>query len=191
MQKKIVFILLLCLTSCASYKDQVLSSMEGKDKPKWASLSKTITEKKGKLYIVGYSEGRASNRISSMLRISDNNARFEIAREISNQMNFIYQNLEEGVESGGQLSRFYGTEVSKHLSHGIRQEERYWEKVRTIDEDGEAIIRLRVYSLISFKQSDLKKAIRRVINEKKQITKAIKEKIDAHMITEIDKMAQE
>jgi hypothetical protein len=187
MQKCILLVLFL-LTSCASMKDTVVSSMEDQERPKWATLSQTITTKKGKIYVVGFTEGLASDRVSALFRVSDNNARFEISREISNQMNYIYQNLEEGVQEGGQLSRFYGTEVSKYLAHGIRQEKRYWEKVRTIDENGDPVIKLRLYSLISMRESDLKKAIRETITQKREITKAIKQKIDAHMISEIDRM---
>lgn len=186
--KKLAMFLVFVMTGCASFKDETLQTMDDKERPQWATLSKTITADKGKLYAVGYTEGAASNRISALMRISDNNARFEFAREITNQMNFIYQNLEEGVSEGGQLSRFYGTEISKLMAHGIRQENRYWEKVRTFNEDGDPVIRLRIYSKVSIKQSDLKKAIREAINNKKQITKAIKEKIDNHMIAEVDKM---
>tara|TARA_Y100000768_G_C23988511_1_gene690520 strand:- start:1877 stop:2437 length:561 start_codon:yes stop_codon:yes gene_type:complete len=183
-------LLVLILTSCASHQDQVLQTMEDIERPEWATLSQTIHSKGGKLYAVGYTEGQASNRISALMRISDNNARYEFSREITNQMNFIYQNLEEGVSEGGQLSRFYGTEVSKFLAHGIRQEKRYWEKVKTFDAEGEPTIRLRIYSLISIRESDMKKAIRQAINDKKEITKAIKQKIDDHMVSEVDKMMQ-
>ena len=188
MNRFISLIVLFTLFSCASYKDTVVTTMEDKDRPSWATLSSTLVTKKGKIYVVGYTEGMASNRISSLMRISDNNARFEISREVTNQMNYIYQNLEEGVEDGGGLSRFYGTEVSKYLAHGIRQEKRYWEKVKTFDEDGDTHIKIRVYSQISMKESDLKKAIRKAINSNKEMTKAIKKKIDDHMVMEIDKM---
>jgi len=176
------------MTSCASYNESTISTMEDRERPEWATLSKTVYKKGGRLFVVGYTEGLASNRISALMRISDNNARFEVSREITNQMNYIYQNLEEGVGDGGQLSRFYGTEVSKHLSNGIRQERRFWEKVKVYDENGDPLIRTRVYSLISMKESDLRKAIRNTIFEKREITKAIKEKIDSHMISEVDKM---
>jgi hypothetical protein len=120
--KKIItnFILTMLFTSCASLTDQVLTTMDDSERPAWATLATTVSAKNGRVYSVGYTEGMASNRVSALMRVSDNNARFEISREITNQMNFIYQNLEEGVEEGGQLSRFYGTEVSKYMAHGIR-----------------------------------------------------------------------
>ena len=186
--KTFMMLLSLMLIGCASYKESTVSTMEDKERPEWASLSKTVFQKGGQIFVVGYTEGLASNRISALMRISDNNARFEVSREITNQMNFIYQNLEEGVSDGGQLSRFYGTEVSKHLSSGIRQEKHFWEKVKVYDENGDPLLRVRVYSLISMRESDLRKAIRETIFEKREITKAIKEKIDAHMISEVDKM---
>lgn len=181
--------LLFLLASCAtSYKDEVVAQMEDNERPAWATLSKTMSIKNGKIFVVGYTEGRASNRISSLLRVADNNARFEISREITNQMNYIYQNLEEGLEDDAGLSRFYGTEVSRFLANGIRQEHRYWEKVRIFDDEGQPVIKLRVYSQISMKKSDLKKAIRRAINEKSQLDKSVKQRIDDHMAQEVDRM---
>lgn len=186
--RMILLVIIAICTNCASYQESTISTMEGMDRPEWATLSKTVYKKSGRLFIVGYTEGLASNRISALMRISDNNARFEVSREITNQMNYIYQNLEEGVGEGGQLSRFYGTEISKHLSSGIRQERRFWEKVRVMDENGDPIFRTRTYSLISMRETDLRKAIRDTIYEKREITKAIKEKIDAHMVSEVDRM---
>lgn len=189
--KILMLLLTLVFASCATtYKDEVVATMEDSDRPKWATLSSTLTAKKGKIYVVGYTEGLASNRISSLVRVADNNARFEIAREITNQMNYIYQNLEEGLSDDGGMSRFYGTEVSRFLANGIRQEKRYWEKVRTYDEDGQPVIKIRVYSQISMKKIELKKAVRRAIAENNQLNKAIKDRIDDHMVAEVDKMQE-
>lgn len=189
---KVFFLMTMTLVfmSCSttSYQDEVIQTMENREHPEWATLSQTYFTKDGKIFFVGYTEGASSNRISAMLRISDNNARLEFAREITNQMNFIFQNIEEGIGEGGQLTRFYGTEVSKFLAHGIRQEKRFWEKVKYRDEDGDLVIKTRIYSLVSMRESELKKAIRESINANNEITKAVKDKIDAHMVSEIDKM---
>lgn len=185
MFKKLLIVLVLA-TGCSSLKDKVLTRMDDLDKrPRWATLSKTMFKKDGKIYSVGFTEALSGARISALARIGDNNARFEIARTIVDETNFIFQNMEEGVEEGGQLSRFYGNEISKYVSHGMRQEERYWEKVRTFDENGEPLIRLRMFSLVSIKEGQLRKAIRDTLQKENGISAEMKRAIDNHITAQI------
>ena len=84
----------------------------------------------------------------------------------------------------------YASEISKHMAHGIRQEKRYWEKVQTFDSEGERVVKLRLYSLASIKESDIKRAISEVISKDSKLDPQIKEQINGHISREIEKLGQ-
>ncbi len=165
--------------------------MDGKDeKPKWATLSQTMFKKSGRIYALGFVDLPVDSRLSAAMKISDNNARYEVSREVQDDMAFIFQNVQEDIADSGQLTRFYGTEVSKNLLSGVKTEKRYWEKMQTFDENGDKSFRLRVYSLVSIKEGDLKKAIKRALDKGKGISPEIKKKIDDHMAREIQRLGE-
>lgn len=174
------------LSNCSSYKEKVISRIDNRtEKPKWASLETSMYVENQRVYAVGISEGSIDSRISALSRIADNNARFEISRTITNEASFIFQNIEEGTLYNEDLSRFYGNELTKYVSHGVRQEKRYWEKIETINSFGEKVFNTKVYSLVSIKESDLKKAIRNALNKERKITTKIKNAIDDHITKQI------
>jgi hypothetical protein len=181
-----LLLLIIFVTSCSSISEKVISRMDNVDeKPSWATLSKTMFVKEGKVFSVGLTEANAGSRVSALSRVADNNARFELSRTIIDESSFIFQNMEEGAEEGGQLSRFYGNELSKHVSHGVRQEKRYWEKIQTFDEHGDKVFRIKLFSLVSIKESDLKKAVKRALNKEQGISPKMKEAIDNHITSQI------
>ena len=177
----LAFVIIVSLTSCSHYKEKVVQSMDNTDRPSWASLAKTHFKKDGKIYFVGFTENKGNARISSVIKISDNLARHEIAKVVANNMNYIYQNAEEGIDTGGEFTRFYGSEVSGYLAQDIYTEERYWEKVVVPKDENEKELRVRAYSLVSVKQTDLKKALREVMNKDKSLSPQLRQQIDLHM----------
>ncbi len=179
----------LSLPGCSSIGEKVLVRMDGEsERPSWATLSKTTFTKEGKIMVVGYAEVPADAQIGAAMKLSDNNARFEISRRITNDMGFIFQNLKEGVLNGGDLSRFYGMEISKVLSSGTVTEKRYWEKVQTFDSYGEKLYKLRLFSLVSIKGSTLRKAIAKANAKQNDISPELKKEITEHLQTEIRKL---
>ena len=192
--KNVIFLLslifLMTLTpSCSSLGEKVLVRMDGiSDKPDWATLSKTTFTRDGNIMVVGYAEVPADAQISAAMKLSDNNARFEISRRITNDMGFIFQNRKEGITDGGELSRFYGMEISKTLSSDTVTEKRYWEKVETFDSYGEKVYKLRLYSLVSIKSGSLRKAVSRANAKQNEISPELKKEITDHLQTEIRKL---
>ena len=191
--KTLLIILVIVLgASCSTvFQERVLvRSDDLSERPSWAQVGVTNFVKEGRLFVVGLAEHDVNSRIPAVARIADNNARFEISRMITNDLAFIFQNMEEGVGEGGDLSRMYASEISKHMAHGIRQEKRYWEKVQTFDSEGERVVKLRVYSLASIKESDIKRAISEVISKDSKLDPQIKEQINGHISREIEKLGQ-
>ncbi len=158
--------------------------MDGISRPDWATQEKAVTVKDGKLYILGFQELPVDAKVSAGYRLSDNASRTELSKMIQNQFSSIMQNLEEGVSDDGNLTRFYSSEVSKNSIRDLRITNRYWEKVQTIDSDGEEIFRLRVYSLGEIPEAKLKKMIRESL-EKNRIDPEVKKQVLGHFESEI------
>ncbi len=189
MFKIALFLFTFVFTACSSIGERVLVRMDDvSSRPEWATLSKTTFPKEGKIMVVGYAEVPADARISAAVKLADNNARFEVSRMITNDMGFIFQNLKEGVLDGGDLSRFYGMEISKTLASDTVTEKRYWEKVETFDSYGEKVYKLRLYSLISIKSSTLRRAIAKANAKQNDITPELKKEITDHLQSEIRKL---
>lgn len=182
MKQVLFFVLLFAFISCAtSYREEVISRVDDLDeKPKWASITKTMYSKGGKVYIVGLSSGPVDSRFSALGRIADNNARFELSRFIKNEMGFVFQNVEEGKFEGADATYFYGTELSEVVAHGVNVDSRYYEKILTIDHTGEKKITIFMYSLLSIKESTLKRMVQSSIRKGNKLNEKIKEKVIDH-----------
>ncbi|POB13866.1 hypothetical protein [Halobacteriovorax sp. DA5] len=181
MKLPILAIALFGLFSCSSMKEKVIERIDGLDeKPSWATISKPTYSKDGKFYAVGISEGAGNASISALGRISDNNAKTELTRIVSNQIGVVLQNVEEGTD-GANLSRFIGTEKSTLISRKIIPEKRYWEKVQIPDNSGEDQLKVRMYSLVSIDEPLLRKMIQESLNQNKEISKELKQKVDSQL----------
>jgi hypothetical protein len=185
-------ILLLQLISCASsgFKETVVKTMDDKDRPSWASFEKVMYENDGKVYIVGIAEASENARLQGLSKIADNNARYEISRFINNEMGFIFQNAEEGLDQGSELSHFFGTEISKVMAHGIKTESRYYEKVLIQKPNEEPEVRTKMYSLTSIEQHTLKKLIKQSIQKQNNLSAELKAKVLDHLNSKIDTLEE-
>jgi hypothetical protein len=160
--------------------------MDGKGKPNWANQERAVELKEGKLKILGFQELDGDAKISSGYRLSDNVARGELSKMIKTQFSGILQNLEEGVDGSGNLSRYYSSEVSKTMIHDLQISSRYWEKVQTFNNDGETLIKLRVYSLAEIPELKFKKLLRETL-EKEKAGPEVKAQVLEHFESEIKK----
>lgn len=184
------FTALLALTlfaSCSSLSEKTISRMDGESKPSWATQEKALTVDNGKMHILGFTELDADAKVSAAFRMSDSQARGELSKMVENQFSSIFQNLEEGVNDEGTLSRYYASEVSKNMLRELKISKRYWEKVQAIDRDGAPTYRLRVYSLAEIPESHYKKLVREKIAQEK-IDPEVKKQVLNHFESEIKQL---
>lgn len=174
----------LVFVSCSSTGERTIASMDGNNRPSWATQEKALTVKDGKVLILGFKELEADAKISAAFRLSDNAARADLSKIINTQFSTILQNLEEGVGDEGELVRAYSSEVSKLSVRELRVTSRYWEKVQSIDRDGEPTFRLRVYSLAEIPEAKLKKLVREALS-KDAIPPEVKKQVLDHFEGEI------
>jgi hypothetical protein len=179
---------MLVLQACSStppvkgyIDDEVLATANNKSQPDWADETKPFYVQNGKVYSVGVTTLRGSDRPEAGGRIAENNARANFSKSIENRMEFIFQNSEENAEVDSSQAQFIGSEVSSLTSHSMTLEGHWWKRYAQSDEDGSRRLFYKVYSLISMPESELKKAIDSAINHKvedKKISQSFKEKVD-------------
>lgn len=163
-----LLIIMVSLVSCGSadysnYKDVIISRMDQmEERPKWATMDQSSFEKDRKIYFTGYSEAGAGARTSIMFKISDSNARVNISKTVNVFVSNMFQNSTEGEDGDSNFIRNYTEEETKSLLNNIKIERRYWEKVKTIDNSGDEVFRLRCYSLASIEKEKLRRLISQV-----------------------------
>ena len=184
---KFLYLMILILgVSCSSTKERTLSSMDDKPRPSWASQEKAFQLKDGKLRILGFTEVDGNAKVSAAFRLSDNSARAELSKMLQTQFQDFFQNVEEGLDDSGSLTRYYSSEISKNKFSELQIPSRYWEKIQTLNNDGENIIRLRVYSLAEIPELKFKKLLRDIV-EKGKTGPEVKAQVLDHFEAEIKK----
>lgn len=167
MKQLIVFSLAVFLfQACSSaptvkgyQKDEVLSTLNGKDQPDWADESNPFVVRSGKVYSVGVTTLRGSDRPEAGFRIAESNARANFAKTIENRMEFIFQNSEENAAMDSTQARYIGSEVSSLTSHSMRIEGYWYKRYAESQDDGSRQILYKIYSLVTMPEDDLKKAV--------------------------------
>lgn len=147
MKNLILLTLTLTLAACSSSRYKVVESLNDKDTPSWASLGKTTWKKDGKVYAVGVAEGVEPDRVTGLLRISDNNAKGEITRLIATEVGVDFKNIEAGLRGEGSFS-FIGSEKSMVSIQELGPEDRHFDKLQLKDNEN-APIKIYSYSLFA------------------------------------------
>jgi hypothetical protein len=163
-------------------KDETLSTVNDSRQPDWADETKPFVIRSGKVYSIGVTTLRGSDRPEAGSRIAENNARANFSKAIENRMEFVFQNAEEGTDSdSGANARFIGSEISSLTSHSMTVEGHWWKRYAQSQEDGSRRIYYKVYSMIAMPESDLKKAIDAAINKvgDKKLSQSFQSKVDS------------
>ncbi len=187
MNKKLFIVPAILLASCTSTitssitDDKVISRSDSRSsRPSWIKEETPLTSDKNYLYFLGQAKLPAEKaNISMGYRIAENNAKNTIAGAINQNLTYIFQNAEEGITIDTNQIQFVSTESAKAVMSMALPSERYWEKVlSTIDANGNKEMFYSVFARIKMKESDLKKAIDRTLNENKGISDDFKKKVD-------------
>lgn len=163
-------------------QDIVLSRIDGmSSRPPWLKESEPFNIEGGTVTSLGSTAIPADHRVEAAYRIAENNAKQALASAIEQKMEFIFQNAEEGTAGDTTQARFIGAEASKLATSSIRNGKRYWEKVSVIQQGGNRIFQIKVYSTVTMPESDFKTAIIDAIrkrNGQAGISNGFAEKVD-------------
>jgi len=179
--------LLLVLQSCSSLKpgESVVATMDGKSKPEWAFQAEVPESKDGKIRFLGFEEVDGDSRVSAALELADYRTMNNLSGMISTKFNSIFQKMDEGLKGQGNMSREYGTKVTKSIIRHLRISGHFWEKVQIVDVHGNPDLRLRVYALAEIRESHLRSLIDETLGS--SVPEAIKKQAEDSFIEEMKK----
>lgn len=140
-------------------KDQTLSTLNDSSQPNWADESKPFVIQDGEVQSLGIVELKGDQRPEAGMRISENNARANLSKAITNRMEFVFQNAEENTDADSTTAKFIGSEMSSLTSHSIRVKAHWYKRYMQTQEDGSHKIKYRIYSLVTIPETDFKKAL--------------------------------
>ena len=187
MKKRIFIIPAILLAGCTSIitssitEDKVISRSDSRSsRPSWLKEETPLTSDKTYLYFLGQAKIPAERaNISMGYRIAENNAKNTIAGAINQNLNYIFQNAEEGITVDTNQIQFVSTESAKAVMSMALPSEHYWEKViSTVDAEGNKEMYYSIFARVKMKESDLKKAIDRTLNGNSGISADFKKKVD-------------
>jgi hypothetical protein len=170
MKKKIIAILAASLVGCSSAPKSGIENAgsefvigridELSSRPSWVNESEPFKIENGKVTSLGMTTVNADDaNMAAVYRISDSNAKSAISHAIEQRLDYVFQQGDEGVTLGANQVHFIATEGSKLTSNSLRATKHFWEKLRIVQENGQPVIRYRVFSLVEMPEPDFKSAI--------------------------------
>ena len=184
--------ILIAFSGCAtpsqpnaeSQKEVVVSRIDGlSERPSWLKESEPLRFENGYAIALGVATIPGDNRVEAGYRIAENNAKAGIANSISQKLEFIFQQAQEGTGIDTDSSRFIGAESSKLLTSAVRSDKRYFEKVATTMDNGERVTQYRIFATVKMAESDFKKAVIEALEAakgKKGMSDEFKEQVNKH-----------
>jgi hypothetical protein len=174
--KLLPLLILLAIASCSSRTDDkkklseptenVISRIDGlSSRPNWLTESEPFKVENGSVVSLGQTTIPANHRVEAAFRIAENNAKSSISSAIEQRLDFIFQNAEEGTAMDSTQARFIGAEASKMTTSDLRLKNRYWEKVYSIDENGQTATTYKVFATVSMSEPEFKRAVMEAIRK--------------------------
>ena len=141
-------------------RDVVVSRIDDlSSRPTWLKESDPVHVSDGFFTSLGETVIPADHRIDAAYRIAENNAKSQIAKAIEQQLDFVFQNAEEGTTMDGSQARYIGGEAANLTASTLRLDKRYWEKVATTQDSGQRITQYRVFVTVTMPEADFKRSV--------------------------------
>jgi hypothetical protein len=165
-------------------QEKVISRIDDmSSRPSWLKESEPLRFEGGKVMSLGMTVIPADHNVSAAYRIAENNAKSSISHSIEQRLDYVFENAEEGTAMGASQARYIGSEASKLTTSSLRLSKRYWEKISTVQENGQPTLQYRVFALVEMPESDFKTAIVDAIRRsqgKQGISAEFAKKVDEH-----------
>lgn len=163
-------------------QERVISRIDDlTSRPEWLQEQTPFRIENGKVYTLGMTSIPDGHNLSAAYRISENNGKALISHAISQKLDFVFQQADEGTSLGASQAQFIGAEASKLTTNSLRLSKRYWEKVAVVQNE-QVSIQYRVFTLSEMPEQDFKVAVTDAIrkNQGKGISEKFAEKVDRH-----------
>ena len=154
---------LFILQACSSapkkneyVEDKVIGRIDNKsERAEWATESVSVREKGDNVEFIGAAEVPGDSRVQAAFKLSDANARGNIAGKIETNITKIVQASETGLSMESQQLNSMITEISQTSLKNVDVKDRYWEKVLSTDSQGTQTVKMKVFSLISIPKQQM------------------------------------
>lgn len=141
-------------------QEKVISRIDDlSSRPAWLQEQTPFRIEGGKVLSMGSTVIPADHNLSAAYRIAENNSKALISHSIEQRLEYVFQQADEGTSMGSNQAQFIGAEASKLTTNSLRPSKRYWERVATVGQDGQATVQYRVFALTEMPEEDFKKAI--------------------------------
>lgn len=141
-------------------EDKVIARInDASSRPSWLDEAKPFQIKNGQVISLGQTTIPGDNRVEAAFRIAENNAKAAISGAIESRLEFIFQNAEEGTGFDSTQARYIGAEASKVTSSALKNQDRYWEKVATTQDNGQRVTQYKVYTTVTMPEEDFRRAV--------------------------------
>lgn len=160
--------------------DKVIARMDDASaRPSWAKESKVIFNEDNHWIILGVVEVPGDSRIQAAFKMSDANARGNIAQKIETSILKIVETSDSGLSMEDQTLKSLIREISQTSLKNIDIDDRYWEKVARTNSSGERQMVMKVFSKVKISKEDFLKMTQAQAEKSKAATPDIKNKVES------------
>jgi hypothetical protein len=170
-------------------EERVISRIDGmSSRPDWLKESETFRVEGGKVLSLGQTTIPASDNLAAAYRIAESNSKAGISHAISQRLDYVFQDAQEGTALDSTQSRYIGATASQLTTSAMKTSKRYWEKVAIVQEGGQVAVQYRVFVLADMDESQFKTAVLDAVRKAqgKQSTEAPRKPSTANQNAESD-----
>lgn len=198
MKKIMIFALPLLAAACSSApktemektvannigEERIISRIdEMKSRPDWLKESEPFRVEGGKVLSLGQTTIPASDNLAAAYRIAESNSKAGISHSISQRLDYVFQDAQEGTALDSTQSRYIGATASQLTTSALKTSKRYWEKVAVVQEGGQVAVQYRVFVLAEMDETQFKTAVLDAVRKaqgKQGISAEFAKKVDQH-----------
>lgn len=175
----VLILLAAILTSCSSSQHKIIVDST-KVKPEWANESKLRFEKDGSIYFKGEETVRGDQRLGGCYDLASFEVRSGIVRELKEELKgMIDQVMPDISESSESIMSKVSTSKWEGMIRGLKEEERYFERFRLLENSGSKNYKERVNCqvLLSLKEEEYQQMKMNAVEALKAVDPKLKEAI--------------
>ncbi|MBL7672231.1 MAG: hypothetical protein JNM39_17260 [Bdellovibrionaceae bacterium] len=141
-------------------EERIISRIdEMKSRPDWLKESEPFRVEGGKVLSLGQTTIPASDNLAAAYRIAESNSKAGISHSISQRLDYVFQDAQEGTALDSTQSRYIGATASQLTTSALKTSKRYWEKVAVVQEGGQVSVQYRIFVLSEMDEPQFKTAV--------------------------------
>lgn len=165
-------------------EERIISRIDGmSSRPDWLKESEPFRVEGGKVLSLGQTTIPASDNLAAAYRIAESNSKAGISHAISQRLDYVLQDSQEGTALDSTQTRYIGATASQLTTSAMKTSKRYWEKVAVVQEGGQVAVQYRVFVLADMEEPQFKTAVLDAIRKsqgRQGVSAEFAKKLDQH-----------